>query len=315
MSGDSKFFTLPSAQDIMSAKHMMRISVSKEGWSEIHRVEKNGRFRVYKALKEDCRGFQPYEMFLRKEFHIGYQMDHVNICQTYSYLDTEDLGHVIEMEYIDGCSLEELLEKGSLSPKKSRRIALQIIDALSYIHSKQVIHRDIKPSNILITHSGGNVKLIDFGVADNDTFRVFKEAAGTESYAAPETLKEGKTSIESDIYSLGKVLEKLLPQEQSIIKNCCNEDPAKRYHNVEDIRTDLQRQRPVLMYLAIAALSIIIIGTLLALSLLKEKTTTEVELTENQQQEEKATDAAILSTEDIDEVFRQATELIMMNED
>lgn len=79
---------------------------------------------------------------------------------------------------------------------------------MEYMHAKQTVHRDIKPSNIMLTHRGGDVKLIDFGLSDSETFCVLKIPAGTIGYMAPEQLQPGaKSDPCADIYSFGKVLE------------------------------------------------------------------------------------------------------------
>lgn len=79
---------------------------------------------------------------------------------------------------------------------------------MEYMHAKQIVHRDIKPSNIMLTHRGGDVKLIDFGLSDSETFCVLKIPAGTRGYIAPEQLQPNAVSSPStDIYSFGKVLE------------------------------------------------------------------------------------------------------------
>ena len=57
-----------------------------------------------------------------------------------------------------------------------------------YIHAKQIVHRDLKPSNIMITHNGNHVKLIDFGLSDNDDFALLKQPAGTPGYISPEQI-------------------------------------------------------------------------------------------------------------------------------
>lgn len=56
---------------------------------------------------------------------------------------------------------------------------MQTCAALDYIHRRQIIHRDLKPENIMLTGNGGNVKLIDFGYSDTDSYAVLKQPAGT----------------------------------------------------------------------------------------------------------------------------------------
>ena len=111
------------------------------------------------------------------------------------------------MECVDGETLEAAVESGYMTEEKARKTAGQLLDAMEYIHAKQTVHRDLKPSNIMLTHRGGDVKIIDFGLSDSETFCVLKIPAGTRGYMAPEQLKPGAQSDPSaDIYSFGKVL-------------------------------------------------------------------------------------------------------------
>ena len=112
-------------------------------------------------------------------------MDHPNIVKAYAKEVNETLGPCIAMEYIDGVTLDQYLESKP-SWQARRKVVEQLVDALAYIHSNQVIHRDLKPSNILVTCNGNNVKIIDFGLSDADDYAVLKQSAGTVKYMAPE---------------------------------------------------------------------------------------------------------------------------------
>ena len=136
---------------------------SDAGFSEVWRVTKFSQFVVLKALKPEYRGNPVYETLLRKEFEIGYSLNHPSVCRTWHFRHHPQLGNCIEMEWIDGATLEERFRDARPDEGLFRKIAGELCDAVAYLHSRQVIHRDIKPSNILITHNGDNVKLIDFG--------------------------------------------------------------------------------------------------------------------------------------------------------
>lgn len=195
------------------------LSRSEAGFSELYRTRKEGKFRVYKCLKPEFRGDPLYEGLLRKEFEIGYSLGHPNICEFYEYLPVAALGNCIEMEWVDGCTLDRLLEQGRVDAPLARKLAREICDALTYMHAKQVLHRDLKPSNVLVTYNGHNVKLIDFGLSDSDGHAVLKQAAGTARYAAPELLNGGPVDNRADIYSLGEMLSPL-PVRRCVANRC-----------------------------------------------------------------------------------------------
>lgn len=67
----------------------------------------------------------------------------------------------------------------------------------------------LKPSNVMITHNGGYVKLIDFGLADTDSHTILKQPAGTLSYMAPEQAQMAQADVRNDIYSLGVIMQEM----------------------------------------------------------------------------------------------------------
>ena len=104
-----------------------------------------------------------------QEFQLGVQLVHPNIAATYSLEEIDGVGRCIVQEWIDGMTLGEWLRtKPSKAARK--RVFSQLMDALEYIHSLQLVHHDLKPDNILITRNGENVKLIDFGLSEVDSF-------------------------------------------------------------------------------------------------------------------------------------------------
>ena len=164
-------------EDAFSNLHQCYVSIS--GHTRIFTATKYGKRFMLKCLKNDFLYTPVYRQALAKEFEIGQQLEHPNICRTIDLEKVDNLGTVVVMEYIDGDNLEQLIKKNALSAELARKIAGQLMDALEYMHNKQMIHRDLKPSNIMITHNGQNVKLIDFGLSDSDSFCVLKSPAGT----------------------------------------------------------------------------------------------------------------------------------------
>ena len=238
------------------------IPTSKAASCELYRGERAGRFRVYKCLKPQFRGDLLHEGILKKEFEAGYSLRHPNVCEIYSYMEIEGLGNCIEMEWIDGMTLEDYLKTSQIDERSFISIASQLCDALAYLHSRQVIHRDLKPSNIMLSHDGGIVKLIDFGLADYSASSILKSAAGTRWWVAPEVLAGGQADVRSDIYSLGAVLRMMTDAHRRCINRCTNPDPAKRYTSATQVKDALRSRRLLwpLAFLAVAALTAAVVS-------------------------------------------------------
>lgn len=211
---------------------------SGEGYSVLYLGNSGGRRRVYKALKEQYRSDTLYEDLLRKEYEIGCQLDHPNICQYLGYGRIEGLGNAIEMEWVNGTTLDKI---GNLSRKQVLNLLEQLCSAIDYMHSRQIIHRDIKPSNILVAHNGKTVKLIDFGFSDSDSHTILKAPAGTLEYASPEQIAGLPLDSRSDIYSLGKIISLILPQQRSVISKCLSKDRENRPQTAAEVLILIRR--------------------------------------------------------------------------
>jgi len=146
-------------------------------------------------------------------------LSHVNLPAFYGFF-AEGQRYFLVMEYIDGYTLEELLEQNK-GPFNERRVlgwARQLCDVLEYLHSQvpPIIFRDMKPGNIMLMRNG-RIKLIDFGIA-----RLFKpsnspdtQLLGTPGFAPPEQYGKAQTDERSDIYALAITLAQLLTNKLS----------------------------------------------------------------------------------------------------
>lgn len=247
MFGPSGFFTPADVDDSFSFQEMELIHSSKDGFNDLYRVSKNGRFFIYKALKPEYAGNIMYEDLLRKDFNIGFSLQHGHICQYYAYVNIPEIGNAIVMEWIDGVTLEQMIPL----VRKDRDLALKIVgeicEALDYMSRKQVYHRDLKPENIMVTHNGHNVKIIDFGLSDTDSYGSYKAPAGTRMYASPELIAGEQIDGRSDIWSLGIILREIGLFE-SVARKCLKRNRDYRYATASELYEDiLSRQRRRLM--------------------------------------------------------------------
>ena len=212
-------------------------------FNQFYKVKRFGRWFILKGLKPEYVSEAIYVSLLKKEFELSAELSHPNIVVTILKEDNPRIGPAIMMEYIDGMTLNEFLATIP-TVEQRQKVVLQLLDAMQYIHSKQITHRDLKPSNILITRNGLNVKIIDFGLADADNYAIFKQPAGTVSYAAPEQMTSGAMiDCRTDIYSFGLILNEIFPKKYgTIVRKCTQSDPSHRYANAADIQHAIHRQ-------------------------------------------------------------------------
>jgi eukaryotic-like serine/threonine-protein kinase len=153
-----------------------------------------------------------YSRFQRERL-IGRKLHHPGVVQAIVDDDLDQL--CIVMEWVDGQFLREILTReGTLPAERAARIAINVCEALEYIHSQGVVHRDLKPENIMVGE-GDSIKLIDFGISGAEgarrlTFSKLSNAMGTPDYISPEQIKRKRTDGRSDVYALGVILYEML---------------------------------------------------------------------------------------------------------
>lgn len=207
----------------------------------VAKAKRYGRWWLLKGLRKENAGETAYQQRLRKEFEILMQLQHPGVVTAMGLEAVEELGMFIVMEYVDGVTLKDWL-RNKTSSRKRRHVVMELCETVSYIHSKGIAHRDLKPENIMITQNDGNVKLIDFGLADTDSHAILKQPAGTQRYMSPEQAQTAVADVRNDIYSLGVIFSQmdLGYGFHNIIKKC-QKPIEKRYQNVESLMNDIRR--------------------------------------------------------------------------
>ena len=254
---DSSFIVSPlnaEFSDVWSEPELL----SAKGHNAIYVATRFGRRYILKALAESFKESTPHIEMLRKEFSIGVGLDHLNIVRLLDFGHMDSIGWYIQMEYIDGITLDQFLETKP-STATRRKLISQLLDALSFLHERQIIHRDIKPSNILITRNGSNVKLIDFGVSDTDDYVTFKQPAGSVSYIAPEQLAGKPIDNRADIYAFGRILELVFPHRyRHIASRCTCVHAAHRYPSCARVIRALKRADFLRLWLPLSLILLLI---------------------------------------------------------
>lgn len=192
-----------------------------------------GMAKVYKIWNEKLEVFRAVKILLptqqadlksrfETEAKITAKLHHPNIVEIYSVGDWNSLPY-LEMEFIDGVSLEALIGKNEKLPNVvCSAIAILVARALEYAHSQEfliygknyhgVIHRDLKPANIMIPDIG-DVRLMDFGIArptEASLHTVEGNIVGTMQYLSPEQMDGVDIDNRTDIYSFGAILYEML---------------------------------------------------------------------------------------------------------
>ena len=221
----------------------------------LYRVRKAGKYFIIKTPKDNS---GKSLAMLQREYELSIGLQHPNVVNVFTYETSTVVGPGIVMEYVDGRTLEQFLAENP-TPAMCCRVFEQLLQAVAYIHRSGLVHNDIKPENILITRSDNDVKLIDFGLSDNDAYYLARMLGCTKRYASPELLaREKEIDARSDIYSLGVVMKEIFGNRYSRISSrCLYSQKEKRYANAEELLSAFKhRGRPlkVAMVLFVAIL-------------------------------------------------------------
>ena len=213
--------------------------LSDSGHNLVYRAQMGGKWVVLKAAKPTEGELTRNQLLLEREFEIMHRLDSIYVVQTISMVNDPQLGRSILMEYVHGRPLDKFVA-GNPTSTERRRVADELMEALIFLHERQIVHGDLKPSNILITDSGNHVRLIDFGFSDNEAF-IAKNIGTSPSISSPEQLPTNVLKPERDIYALGKMLALLFPHSlKPVIRRCLASDRS-RYISVRQVRAALHR--------------------------------------------------------------------------
>lgn len=170
------------------------------------------RIVAVKILRDEFVGNQELLRRFKNESKAIAVLSHPNIVRVYDVSFTNRT-HSIIMEYIDGITLKDYIERQSvLTWKEAVHFTLQILRALQHAHDKGIVHRDIKPQNIMLLQNGA-IKVTDFGIARfarSEVQTITDRAIGSVHYISPEQAMGDSTDEKADIYSVGVMLFEML---------------------------------------------------------------------------------------------------------
>lgn len=248
------------------------------GMGSVYRAQNtlDGRIVALKLMHEHVASDPSYAERFRREAAVAALIDSANVVRVLEFASDRGRPYIVT-EYIEGQSLEAMLQGGRVSAETAAAIGAGVANALAAANSRNIVHRDIKPGNILITPAG-TPKVTDFGIATlnhGSSLTVPGMFVGTAAYAAPEQ-HHGAADVRSDIYSLGVVLFELAtgslpfvaetatgmmrqheqsrvpverlqgqpPKLAAAIIRCLEKSPAKRYEDPRELANDLAGSLP-----------------------------------------------------------------------
>ena len=233
--------------------------IGRGGMGSVYRGEREtGDFAheaAIKIIKPGLLSEALVERFERERQTLA-RLRHPNIAQLHDGGATDSGSPYIIMEYVDGMPLLQWIDEHRAGPAERRRLFGDICAAVGVAHQNLIVHRDLTPSNVLVTHDG-TVKLIDFGIARTAEALAAAEAPTptsgrpsieslslTPGYAAPERLTGAEVTTAADIYSLGRLLEQVMPEDgdpelRAIIARATADAPGDRYATAEALRADV----------------------------------------------------------------------------
>lgn len=165
-----------------------------------------------KILKDEYLNNEEFIRRFKNESKAIAMLSHPNIVKVYD-VSFGDMIQYIVMEYIDGITLKEYIDRqGVIEWKDVLHLTTQVLRALQHAHESGIVHRDIKPQNIMLLQDG-TIKVTDFGIArfsDKATRTMTDQAIGSVHYIAPEQARGDVTDGKTDIYSVGVMLYEML---------------------------------------------------------------------------------------------------------
>jgi len=266
------------------------------GMGEVYLAEDTKLHRkvALKFLPENLTRDESRKQRFIQEARAAASMEHPHIAAIYDIGDVDGRTFIV-MEYVRGASLREAIRERKLGVRRSLELANQIGDALAKAHERGVVHRDLKPENVVLSEDG-YAKIIDFGLAklgeprpagdgentvEHEAETLIKTQdgllLGTVAYMSPEQARAKPVDAQTDIFSLGVVMQEMLsgsspfqrpsvaetlsailkesppplpedvtalaPALPSILRKALAKEPGGRYQRMRDLANDIRALR------------------------------------------------------------------------
>lgn len=260
----------------LASRYTVESLIGHGGMADVYRgtdtvLQRPVAIKILTDRSDDIR-----KRFLREARAMA-MLNHRNIVNVFDAGEFESISYII-MELIEGRTLADI-PPTELTMRTATRFFVDLFDALSYAHEKDIVHRDVKPANIMLLRDG-TLKVMDFGLSRRTTemsmTSTHGEIVGTIAYLAPERFLGKPADARSDLYSVGIVMYEIFtgdvpfksenedivsvifahaneapvpprtrnrnipPQLEAIILKLLEKDPDRRYQSAKEVAGELR---------------------------------------------------------------------------
>jgi len=271
----------PFVGKVIDGRYEIQQRVGEGGMGVVYKARQMSIDRVIalKMLNQQMQGDQQWVQRFYNEAKACSRLQHPNTIRMFDFGQTQDGRLFMTMEFLDGVSLRDALQRGALAPQRVVKVLIQCCASLAEAHSIGIIHRDIKPDNVFLLNMAGSpdfVKLLDFSVAkllEGDRMKTQAGVVfGTPQYMSPEQGRGLPLDARSDLYALGVLAYEMLvgtvpynddnpmtviqmhlhgaipamPDSipysvQTIVRRAMEKDPARRYQSAGEMMQHCQQ--------------------------------------------------------------------------
>jgi serine/threonine-protein kinase len=271
----------PFVGKVIDGRYEIQQRVGEGGMGVVYKARQMSIDRVIalKMLNAQMQGDQTWVQRFYNEAKACSRLQHPNTIRMFDFGQTSDGRLFMTMEFLDGVSLRDALQRGPIAPQRVVKILIQCCASLAEAHSIGIIHRDIKPDNVFLLNMAGSpdfVKLLDFSVAkllEGDRMKTQAGVVfGTPQYMSPEQGRGLPLDARSDLYALGVLAYEMLTGNvpyndenpmtviqmhqhgqippmpdaipysvQMVVRRAMEKDPARRYQSAGEMMQHCQQ--------------------------------------------------------------------------